>query len=797
MTLTAGPESDQKGDTDAAPWWRTVLRHDVPASLVVFLVAVPLSLGIALASGAPIAAGLIAAVVGGVVAGAVGGSPLQVSGPAAGLTVVMAETINQFGWAVTCAITLAAGLLQVLFGLSRVARAALAISPAIVHGMLAGIGITIVLGQLHVILGGDSNSSAIDNVTQLPGQLMDLHGPATFLGLLTLGILLVWGKLPSAVRKVPAPLAAIVLVTVLAVVTGSSAERVELPGNVLDLQFMPQLPEAAWMEFAVAVLTIALIASIESLLSAVAVDKMHTGKRANFDRELIGQGFSNMTSGALGGLPITGVIVRSSTNVSAGAKTRASAILHGVWVLLFTALLAVLIESIPLAALAGLLVHVGAKLVNVAHIREVRKHGDLSLYVVTVVGVVTIDLLTGVLIGIGLSLVLMLSRTMWSGVHAEHDGDGYHIVVEGVLTFLSVPRLSAVLNGLPEGSTVRLELVVDYLDHASFDCLHTWQEAHERSGGTVLVDEVGHPWFRRGKDGSPIVRRDRAGVAVPRFLAPWSEWMARDGHVPQSANAAEADASSTQTADAAQKNGHHPGAELGAGNGGGAGEVAIPGQRTGPLHRGTSEFQNRTAPLVRDTMSKLAAGQHPHTLFITCADARIVPNVITTSGPGDMFTVRNVGNLVPPHDTQASDGASVWSSVEFAVSVLGVSEIVVCGHSSCGAMRAVVGEAPAGLTALADWLEHGTPSLRRSRENAPVLLGGEEPAHPDDALALHSVHQQLEHLRQSPLVASAIERGQLSLSGMYFDVGNAQVYLLDPASGNFEPAGVQDVVQTP
>src|SRR5690606_20308766 len=180
----------------------------------------------------------------------------------------------------------------------------------------------------------------------------------------------------------------------------SSAERVELPGNVLDLQFMPQLPEAAWMEFAVAVLTIALIASIESLLSAVAVDKMHTGKRANFDRELIGQGFGNMTSGALGGLPITGVIVRSSTNVSAGAKTRASAILHGVWVLLFTALLAVLIESIPLAALAGLLVHVGAKLVNVAHIREVRKHGDLSLYVVTVVGVVTIDLLTGVLIGI-------------------------------------------------------------------------------------------------------------------------------------------------------------------------------------------------------------------------------------------------------------------------------------------------------------------------------------------------------------------------------------------------------------
>ncbi|MBB3661187.1 carbonic anhydrase [Prauserella sediminis] len=773
MTLNTGQESDQQ-EADAVPWWKVVLRHDLPASLVVFLVAVPLSLGIALASGAPIVAGLIAAVVGGIVAGAAGGSPLQVSGPAAGLTVVMAETINQFGWAVTCAITVAAGLLQVLFGLSRVARAALAISPAIVHGMLAGIGITIVLGQLHVILGGDSNSSAIDNILQLPGQLLDLHGPATFLGLLTLGILLVWGKLPTAVRKVPAPLAAIVLVTVLAVVTGASAERVDLPSSVLDIQFAPQLPGGGWADFAVAVLTIALIASIESLLSAVAVDKMHTGKRGNFDRELIGQGLGNMTSGALGGLPITGVIVRSSTNVATGARTRASAILHGVWVLLFTALLATVIESIPLAALAGLLVHVGAKLVNTAHIREVLRHGDLSLYVVTVAGVVLIDLLSGVLIGIGLSVLLMLHRTMWSAVHSEGEGDTRRIVIEGALTFLSVPRLSAILNGLPERSTVTLELVVDYLDHAAFDCLHTWQEAHERSGGRVIVDEVGHPWFARGKGGSPIVRKDRAGAAVPRWLAPWSEWMARDG--------------ATVEADA---------------------PVRIPDQRPAPqcdtpdpapshatpLRRGTSEFQTRTAPLVRETMSRLAAGQQPHTLFITCADARIVPNVITTSGPGDMFTVRNVGNLVPPHERHSGDGAAVWSSVEFAVGVLGVSEIVVCGHSSCGAMRALLDGVPEELTGLAGWLGHGEPGLERSRTATPARLDGAEPAHAGDALALHSVLQQLDHLRESPLVRSAVERGELTLTGMYLDVGNAQVYLLDPVTDNFEPAGVRGAAQ--
>ena len=148
-----------------------VFRYDVPASLVVFLVALPLSIGIAVASGAPVVAGLIAAIVGGIVCAAVGGSPLQVSGPAAGLTVVVAELVAQFGWKATCAITAAAGVLQVLLGLSRIARAALAIAPIVVHAMLAGIGITIALQQAHVLLGGGPRSNAWENLSTLPGQL--------------------------------------------------------------------------------------------------------------------------------------------------------------------------------------------------------------------------------------------------------------------------------------------------------------------------------------------------------------------------------------------------------------------------------------------------------------------------------------------------------------------------------------------------------------------------------------------------------------------------------------------------
>jgi carbonic anhydrase len=210
---------------------RTVLRHDLPASLVVFLFAVPLSLGIAVVSGAPVMAGLIAAVVGGIVAGLLGGSPLQVSGPAAGLTVVVADLIAQFGWGVTCAITVGAGLLQVIFGISRVARAALAISPAVAHAMLAGIGITITLGQLHVLLDGAARTDAITNIVELPGQLLNIHDHAAAVGLAVIAVLLIWPRLPHPLPRIPGPLVAVVAVTALATVLTFDVDRVVLPAR--------------------------------------------------------------------------------------------------------------------------------------------------------------------------------------------------------------------------------------------------------------------------------------------------------------------------------------------------------------------------------------------------------------------------------------------------------------------------------------------------------------------------------------------------------------------------------------
>jgi carbonic anhydrase len=721
-------------------WARADLRHDLPASLVVFLVAVPLSLGIAAASNTPITAGLIAAVVGGVVAAAFGGSPMQVSGPAAGLTVVVAGMVQQFGWAVTCAVTVTAGLLQIVLGFSRVARAALAISPAVVHAMLAGIGITIFLGQLHVLLGGSSGTSAIQNITELPGQLLGLHAPAALIGMMVPITLLVWPSLPTVVRKVPGPLVAVVGATLVTELMALDVARVELPSSLLESIHLPQLPDGGWGAVVLAVLTMTIIASVESLLSAVAVDKLHGGPRTDLDRELIGQGVANSVSGLLGGLPVTGVIVRSSTNVTAGARTRASAMLHGFWVLLFSLLLVGLIERVPMSALAGLLIFVGLQLVKINDMRTAHRHHELAVYLVTVAGVVFLDLLKGVLIGLTMSVVLMLRRVVWAKARARETGpDHWTVVVEGTLSFLSIPRLSRVLAEVPSGVAVDVELVVDFLDHAAFEHLDSWRRQHEAAGGTVVVDEVS------GIGGGTARRFSRP--VPPRWFAPWSSWQ---GSSWQAGIPAWSDALSPLR----------------------------------PLMIGVREYHRRSAPLMRPVFEELAGLQKPHGLFLTCADSRIVPNMITSSGPGDLFTVRNVGNLVPVGD----DG--IEASVHYAVEVLKVPMLMVCGHSACGAMAGLLAGRADSDDSLGRWLQAGLPSLRALHDGHAVACGEADEV---DRLSMVNVTVQAAALAELPVVRTAVEEGRLQVMGLFFDIGRARLSMLDVEQNRFVPLSHEDL----
>jgi MFS superfamily sulfate permease-like transporter len=362
--------------------------------------------------------------------------------------------------------------------------------------MLAGIGVTIALQQAHVLLGGKSKSTAWHNLVGLPGQIISAHRPGALLGVLVIVILITWRWVPAKVRRVPGPLVAIMAVTVISVVFPFQVRRIDLDGSPLDAVQLPDLPHGNWGAVGVGVITVALIASVESLLSAVSVDRMHNGPRTDFNRELIGQGVANVVSGTIGGLPITGVIVRSSTNVNAGAKSRASAILHGVWILLFTVPFAELVEEIPTAALAGLLIVIGIQLLKPAHIETAMKHGDLAVYVVTAVSVVFLNLLHGVMIGLALAITLTGWRVIRVKVEAMPVRDQWHVGIEGAAcTFLALPRLTRVLASIPAGHKVSVTISVNYMDHAAHQAITDWQHQYEATGGTVRIHgvfETGH-----------------------------------------------------------------------------------------------------------------------------------------------------------------------------------------------------------------------------------------------------------------------------------------------------------------
>ena len=833
---------------------------DASASIAVFLIALPLSLGIALATGAPLQAGLVAAAVGGVVVGRLGGAPLQVSGPAAGLTVVTAELIQRYGWRTTCAITVLAGLAQLGLGLLRVARTALAVSPAIVHGMLAGIGVTIAVAQLHIVLGGSPHSSVLLNLRDLPAQLAQVQTAALAVSALTLALLLAWPRLPGRggrlLRAVPAPLVAVTGATTCAALLGFSLPKVDLPS--WSSHALAGLPEGPVLGLIAAVLTITLVCSVQSLLGAVAVDKLIAARpelsarvgRADLDRELLGQGAANVVSGALGGLPIAGVAVRSTANVNAGAVSRNSTMLHGVLVVIAALLMVPVVELIPLASLAALVMAVGIQMVSLHHIRTVTRHREVLVYAVTTLGVVFLGVLEGVTLGIGMAVGVALHRLTRTRItHHEEEGV-HHVRVRGQLTFLAVPRLSRTLHLVPQGARAVVELDGSFMDHAAYESLQDWQNTQAAHGGTVeLVGRrtgvrIGEPTGSAGLhlDGGPGTP-DTSGCRCH----PWTPWRNHqcaipetgtsdggsssgttgDGPAPErSKPSTPTDEPTTLTAAAGTPTGPTPPSTPGAPAAdrpettGTTGAATVTGTGTGTgtgtqqLARGISAFQRNTAPLVRGELARLAReGQQPSQLFLTCADSRLVTSMITSSGPGDLFVVRNVGNLVPPPGEESGDD-SVAAAIEYAVDVLRVRSITVCGHSGCGAMQALLAsdedtaqdtaqdtdedtDRDSVETPLRRWLRHGGPSVARMADGSrpTARLAGRAAADALEQLCLTNVIQQLEHLRAHDSVSRALRAGELELHGMYFHVGEAQAYLLAEGGEDevFDHVGVADL----
>ncbi|MFC8448634.1 SulP family inorganic anion transporter [Kitasatospora sp. NPDC057223] len=474
------------------------LRADLAASLVVFLVALPLCVGVAVASGVPAELGLVTGIVGGLLTGLLPGSSLQVSGPAAGLTVLVFAAVQEYGIATLGVITAAAGLLQLAMGALRLGRLFRAISVSVVQGMLAGIGLVLISGQLYALADAKAPRSGLDKLTGLPGLLADTATSsqaltAAAIGVGTIAVLVLWPGLPARVRIVPAPLVAVAAATAATALFDLSVGKVEVAGlaGVVDLPGGEDLAALGNAGVLGTVLAFALIASAESLFSAAAVDRLHDGPRTRYDRELIAQGVGNTVCGVLGALPMTAVIVRSAANVQAGARTKASRVLHGLWLLLFAALFPAALSVIPLAALAGVLVHAGAKLVPAKALVPLwRAHrGEAVILVATAVAVVATNLFEGVLLG----LLLAVLKSAWDTSHLHVDvdepGDGtVGVTLAGSATFLRLPRLLDTLEQLPAGRIVHLDLTgLRHLDHACRSALEAWEERHNRVGETAVV----------------------------------------------------------------------------------------------------------------------------------------------------------------------------------------------------------------------------------------------------------------------------------------------------------------------
>ena len=513
------------------------LKSDLPAAVVVFFVALPLCLGIALASGAPLFSGLIAGIVGGIVVGAISGSQIGVSGPAAGLAAIVLTAIGDLGFQVFLSAVVIGGVIQLIFGLARLGIIGYYFPSSVIKGMLTGIGIIIILKQIPHFLGkdtdpeGDFSFFQVDGGNTFSGIFTSFNdiinsvstpnlGP-TLIGFIALGILLLWSNVLAKKGKffelVQGPLVAVVAGVIYYVVTrgtewGISPEHlVQIPtfeGFTGDNGFFSLFTSPDWSQalsgpVLITAFTIALVASLETLLCVEATDKLDPAARVTpTNRELIAQGTGNIVSGFIGGLPITQVIVRSSANIQSGGKTKMSAIIHGFLLIISVVTVPFLLRMIPLSVLAAILFIVGFKLAKPSTFKSIYNSGwkQFVPFIVTVLAIVFTNLLAGIGLGLVVAVFIILYRS-YQNSHFLHKidkeaSDGHHdvkMVLAEEVTFFNKAAIKRELEELPNGTNLILDVTkTEYLDYDVVEILDNYRvEAAARGIDVTVVSRKG------------------------------------------------------------------------------------------------------------------------------------------------------------------------------------------------------------------------------------------------------------------------------------------------------------------
>lgn len=497
------------------------LKYDLPASLVVFLVALPLCLGIALASGAPLFSGIIAGIIGGIIVGMLSGSEVSVSGPAAGLAVIVAAGIKNAGdFRVFLAAVVLSGVIQIIFGLIRGGIIADYVPNSVIKGMLSAIGIVIILKQIPHALGRDTDFEFTDEfkflqrldenstVGSIVSSLLSYSTGAVIITLFSVAILVLWEtdafRKFKLVRLVPAPLIVVVLGILLnemfrfipggLSLQSQDGHLVTLPtassiGDFFSQFNTPNFKGLASQKMVVLGFTLAIVGSLETLLSVEAADRLDPYKRlSSTNRELFAQGAGNILSGLIGGIPITAVIVRTSANVYAGSRTRVSAIFHGVLLLVAVLLIPGLLNRIPIASLASILLLVGYKLAKPSIFVGIFRQGYSQFlpFIFTVIAIVATDLLLGIGIGLALGVFFVIRTNHHSVITLVSRDNQYLMRFNKDATFVNKSEIKQKLMGIPNGATLYIDgSKALYIDQDIYDIVNEFRLAATFRGITV------------------------------------------------------------------------------------------------------------------------------------------------------------------------------------------------------------------------------------------------------------------------------------------------------------------------
>ena len=700
------------------------LPADIVAALAVSFVAIPLSLAVAVASNVNPSVGLVSAVLGGILGAIFGGCRLGVTGPAVAMSVLIAGTIAEYGFAGLWVVGLICGVLQLSAGLLKLGRLAKFIPLSLILAFTAGIGFLLLFNQLpHIFQVSSVGENPVWAVlSRLPQYLSKINSASFLLTLLTLVLLIIVPRfMPRALSFLFATLIP------MAIVYFANLHQVLLVGPIPHHLLAPEIIDFSmihdWKDLILAGIEVFILASLETLLSTSAVDLMGKVELHNPNQELFGQGIANLGAAFFGGVPVTGVIARSSVNVLAGAKTRRAAILQALLIMAVVYYAPFIIERMPQAVLSGILIAAAFKMMNFRQVGDLWKTDRLEVvvYLITLLAIVATDLIDGIQTGLLAAFIIVAFRMLrtktdlklWTNNNVLRAG------LAGNLTFMSYERLAKIKNIALKQDGLRF-IIFEFADLQNIDANganHLISIAQEILDGGINVI------FHGVNDDHHKVIADNCNSGIKPYAITVTEFEIKGileaNGVTHSAN-----------------------------------DV---------LRHGISKYLRHYAKDNQRLLTTLAKGQKPHTLLITCSDSRLNPNAIFSANIGEIFIVRNVGNVVPPY--MPNNIYSEIAAIEYALAELGVRNIVICAHTECGAIKASVasGENKLGHIGLDNWLGLIKDGFHKHK-----------PLDAADGVRINLLNQ-VDNLMTYPGIKDLLAAKQLTINAWIYDVHSGQI----------------------